>query len=452
MRPLLGIALAIAAFAAPALAHEPPRKVPDAALHRPTPVPDRIILTWSGDPSTTQAVTWRTDPTVRKALAQIAVATAGPEFAGKSKQYDARTTPLETDLAPARYHSVEFTGLSPGTKYAYRVGDGANWSEWFQFRTASAAREPFAFVYFGDAQTDIKSLWSRVVRQAYGDVRDLRFMVHAGDLINNANNDAQWGEWFAAGGWANAMVPSVPSPGNHEYFREESEFEVAPRRLSLHWAPQFTLPHNGPRGLEETAYFFDYQGVRIVCLNSNVSQDRQADWLDRTLTDNPCAWTVITFHHPIYSPAKGRDNPALRGKWQPVFDKHRVDLVLTGHDHSYARSGLERFNDPAAARNVATGERRRAGGTVYVVSVSGPKMYEIDRKPHAKRAAEDTQLYQIIRIDGPTLRFEARTAVGDLYDAFELRKRPGKPNELVEQVPPTPERRRPPKPDAPKKK
>ena len=164
MRPLQVIALAIAAFAGSAVAHEAhtreaPRKVPDAELHRPTPVPDRIILTWSGDPATTQAVTWRTDRTVRKGLAQIAVATAGPGFAGQSKQYDATTTPLATDLAPAHYHSVEFAGLSPGTKYAYRVGDGVNWSEWFQFRTASGAREPFAFVYFGDAQTDIKSLW-----------------------------------------------------------------------------------------------------------------------------------------------------------------------------------------------------------------------------------------------------------------------------------------------------
>src|SRR5687767_8463211 len=116
MTPLQVIALAIAAFAASSVAHEAPRKVPDAELHRPTPMPDRIILTWSGDPATTQAVTWRTDPTIRKALAQIAVATAGPEFAGQSTQYDATTTSLATDLAPAQYHSIEFTGLSPGTK------------------------------------------------------------------------------------------------------------------------------------------------------------------------------------------------------------------------------------------------------------------------------------------------------------------------------------------------
>ena len=44
-----------------------------------------------------------------------------------------------------------------------------------------------------------------------------------------------------------------------------------------------------------------------------------------------------------------------------------------------------------------------------------------------QRSAEDTQLYQIITIDGDRLRYEARTAVGDLYDAFELQKRRASP-------------------------
>jgi hypothetical protein len=81
-------------------------------------------------------------------------------------------------------------------------------------------------------------------------------------------------------------------------------------------------------------------------------------------------------------------------------------------------------------------------GTVYVVSVSGPKMYELDPKPFMTRVAEDTQLYQIIHVDGDTLRFEARTAVGEVYDAFTLRKRAGQINELIDQTPTTPARRR----------
>jgi hypothetical protein len=57
------------------------------------------------------------------------------------------------------------------------------------------------------------------------------------------------------------------------------------------------------------------------------------------------------------------------------------------------------------------------------------------------RAAWDTQLYQVIRIDGDRLSFEARTATGRLYDAFDLEQQPGKPNRLVEKLPAgTPER------------
>jgi hypothetical protein len=55
------------------------------------------------------------------------------------------------------------------------------------------------------------------------------------------------------------------------------------------------------------------------------------------------------------------------------------------------------------------------------------------------RVAEDTQLYQVIQIDGPVLRFEARTATGKLYDAFELKKNGNGPNQLVDlpvEVPP----------------
>jgi hypothetical protein len=84
--------------------------------------------------------------------------------------------------------------------------------------------------------------------------------------------------------------------------------------------------------------------------------------------------------------------------------------------------------------SVATGvtHRDEHTGTVYVVSVSGPKMYNIEPKPFMVRVAEDTQLYQVIHIDGSKLRYESRTANGELYDAFELAKEIGKTNQLVE--------------------
>jgi 3',5'-cyclic AMP phosphodiesterase CpdA len=150
------------------------------------------------------------------------------------------------------------------------------------------------------------------------------------------------------------------------------------------------------------------------------------------LNRDPQRWTILTFHHPIFSPAPDRDNAKLRDLWKPVFDEFKVDLVLTGHDHSYARSGV------VGTQNVPVGFGQvyePAIGTVYVVSVSGPKMYAATAK-WAVRSAEDTQLFQVITIDGDELRYEARTATNRIYDTFTLTKRPGRPNELREALPP----------------
>ncbi|WZO98281.1 metallophosphoesterase family protein [Isosphaeraceae bacterium EP7] len=460
-RWLLAACFASALAPKPTLAHDgpaahdhaPPTPVADAVIHRPTAVPDRIIRTFAGDPATSIAVTWRTDAGVSKGVAQIAPADAGSKFPASAKTFEATATLMTTDLGEARSHSVVFEGLTPSVTYAYRVGDGVNWSEWVHAKTASEKPEPFSFVYFGDAQNDVKSLWSRVIRGAYSDASKASFIVHAGDLINRANQDALWGEWFGAGGWVNAMVPSIPTPGNHEYERPkapepapgENPPEPAKAVLSRHWRPQFALPMNGPAGLEETVYYVDYQGVRIIALNSNDQIEAQVPWLEGVLAGNPNKWTILTFHHPIYSPTKNRNNSTLRDLWQPVFDRYKVDLVLQGHDHTYARTG------PMVHSNVPGGGAHRddEGGTVYVVSVSGPKMYQLGREDWMRRAAEDTQLYQIIRIDGDTLKYESRTAVGDLYDGFSLLKREGLPNRLIEQRPTTPERLRPATPKAP---
>ena len=427
-----------------------PKGVDEGAIHRPTPRPDRVILTWVGDPSRSQAVTWRTDTSVVVGLAEIAAAGDNGQFVRRSRQLKARTTPHKSDLSVAHYHSVEFGALVPSTKYAYRVGDGTNWTEWFHFTTASDQPEPFSFIYFGDAQTELKSLWSRVIREAFADAPRARFLLHAGDLVNNSTKDAEWGEWFQAGGWLNAMIPSVPSPGNHEYQNAGLALKAS---LTDFWRVQFTLPENGPSGLAESAYYMDYQGVRIISLNSNELQAEQAQWLDALLSHNPCRWTIITFHHPIYSAARARDNAKLRSQWQPILDKYRVDLVLQGHDHTYARSGMvDGQTSSATTKNEPAGvtKQSESAGTVYVVSVSGPKMYDLDRpsRPQFQRIAEDVQLFQIITIEGDELHFQARTATGTPYDGFTLKKRPGRSNELIEQIPSVPQRLRPQRPPA----
>lgn len=441
MRYLL--VLGVLTLALPLFAQEEPRSgpapVPAERTYAPSAVPDRIVLTWSGDPSTTQSVTWRTDTSVKEAIAELAVAGPDSRFSRDAKRVVARSTDLESDLGFARYHTVTFDPLVPATKYAYRVGDGVNWSEWSHFVTASAGPAPFSFIYFGDAQTDLKSHWARVVREAFRDAPRAAFLLHAGDLVNRADSDAEWGEWFYSAGWILRTMPSIATPGNHEYAGRGLI-----RRLSQHWNPTFEFPNNGPEGLEETVYYIDYQGARIVSLNTNREFEPQAAWFDRIMQGCKAQWTIVTMHHPVFSTARRRDNPQLRAALQPLFDRHRIDIVLQGHDHTYGRTVRMRHTGDATEAveksaeapeaNVPLGLRARDDqtGTVYVVSVSGPKMYDLNPKPFMVKVAENAQLYQIVDVSLEQLRYSAFTATGELYDRFLLRKVEGRPNELIE--------------------
>ena len=93
-----------------------------------------------------------------------------------------------------------------------------------------------------------------------------------------------------------------------------------------------------------------------------------------------------------------------------------MDLVLQGHDHSYARS-----HKVAAGKVVAPD----APGVIYAVSVSGPKMYQLDEL-HMKLMAqtyEKKQFFQTIEVSPDLLKYTSYSIDGAVTDAFELRKR-----------------------------
>lgn len=382
-----------------------------------TALPDRVVLTLADDPARTIDVSWRTDVSVTEAAVEYALATPGPKFVESTSTLSAETVPFGGEGQVVHRHHAQIRDLEPGTAYVYRVGSGTSWSEWFQFRTASAEVAPFRFVYFGDAQNRIRDHWSRVVRSAALDAPDAGFMMHAGDLVNVGERDREWGQWFAAGSWLNATLPQIATPGNHEYRKG---------KLTSHWRPQFAFPENGPAGLEETAYWLDYQGVRFVSLNSLEDVEAQVKWLPGVLSAGDPQWTIVFLHYPLFSAAKGRDNDKLRAALKPIFDEHGVDLVLQGHDHAYLRTGLE------TPLNLEDGAQALSGNTVYVVSVSGPKMYTAMPRDFAPSSAGGMQLYQVIDVDGDELRFRAHRADGPVHDAFILHRETDGRNRLEE--------------------
>lgn len=115
MRFLFGLFIyLVPAFGVAGHSHEDwkPRSYSPAEAYAPSPLPERIVLTWTGDPATTQAVTWRTDTFIRRGVAEIAVANNHGR-ALLPDQVFANTTPFTSDLNKAHYHTVEFTGLKP---------------------------------------------------------------------------------------------------------------------------------------------------------------------------------------------------------------------------------------------------------------------------------------------------------------------------------------------------
>lgn len=408
----------------------------DVKLLFPSANPDRIILNLTEDPLSSVAVNWRTDTTVNEALVEVAEATYGPQFLENARPINASTqklsvSPENDPEVTAHYHSAIINQLEAGKKYVYRVGKEGYWSEWFQFEVPNPEEESISLLYFGDAQNDVKSLWSRVIREAYKTMPEIDFMLHAGDLINRHNRDIEWGGWFHAGSFIHATVPSIMTPGNHEY----SNVVLSPQ-----WKPQFNLPANGPKGLEETCYQINYPNFKVVSLDaeqideSDAFREAQMVWLDSILTHDPRKWTAVTLHYPFYSTKPNRDNEELREHFKPIIDKHKVDIVLQGHDHAYGRGMVE---------NVPTGSKvvSKSSGTMYVVSVSGPKMYDVSDDPWMARKAANTQLFQTLTIEGDVLQYRAFSADGELYDAFQLLKKEGEPNELVDQIPDSPENR-----------
>ena len=394
---------------------EPNTQVPAGAMrYAADGFPDRIVASPAEDAARGFAVAWRTDASVEAPLLEIVLAGDSPDM-GTPRRIAASTRTLGTENGVAHHHRVDVDGLRPDTLYAYRVQGNRTWSAWMQLRTAGPAGAALELLYFGDTQNKNLSLTSRVVRESMRHAPGARLVLYAGDLVSGGDgeDDNEWGEWFDATGVLSGSSMTAPAPGNHEYFEE---FEDTPRErrvLGAHWPVQFALPANGIQdgAGAATTYWFDYQGVRIAVLDGTSALDlgtarAQAAWLDGVLSANPNRWSIVLVHQPFYSPRDDRDNVALKQHLLPVLERHRVDLVLQGHDHTYGRRGLPQGPDTP----------------VFVVSVAGAKQYRLsaEARDTMSPVAEDTQLFQVIRIVDGRLRYESRTATGRLYDAFEL--------------------------------
>lgn len=384
-----------------------------------TAAPDRIVLSPTTEPATSQAITWRTATSILTGGVEIAPA-ADPQAITYVGAGSSTVEQLPGSRLVARHHTAIVTDLSPDTAYRYRVGSGAGWSDWAELTTAPTdPGTPWTFLYFGDAQLGLDAGWAQVADAAFARHPEARASLHAGDLVNDGNDDGQWQAWFTAMAPYASTRTLLTVPGNHELYGDP-DLE--------RYRSQFSYPDNGPTGFDERTWFTDLGGVRFVTLDGNIAGDAaagraQAAWLDRVLEENPMTWTVVSVHQPMFSAAKLRDNVDQREAWLDILEEHDVDLVLQGHDHAYARGHV------------------REDGPVYVVTNAGDKYYDLDPPDRNNwtingavrdAAADKISSFQSIRVEADRLVYRSYVGVvgpeatpadarpGDVLDAFSV--------------------------------
>ena len=142
-------------------------------------------------------------------------------------------------------------------------------------------------------------------------------------------------------------------------------------------------------GGERYYTFSPKRGVRFFALDSNLMDPQQLEWLEKELAKSGSDWKICFFHHPPYpSGSRHGSDAALRKQLEPLFVKHGVTVVFTGHEHFYERikpqKGITYFVSGSAAKlrrgNISERSRLTAKGydqgyTFMIVELAGDELH-----------------------------------------------------------------------------
>ncbi len=247
----------------------------------------------------------------------------------------------------------------------------------------------------GDTQVDNRGVPRATLRRALADAPGAQLVLQAGDVVNRPYKGSEWADLFTAMGSAARTRNWVVSIGNHEQcvlVLKCRDNGAEAFRSYFDW-PDNGFPAAGrdvvPRRLPGRAD----RGPRLVR-----RPDGRAGGIPRQGPGGEPHQVVDRAHarSALREPAGAATNPPeVRDLWLPIIEQRNVDLVLSGHDHSYARGS------------------RKPNGPVFAVSVSGPKYYDVTDADWALNGATRTvwaaatSTYQVITIAGDTLTYKA---------------------------------------------
>lgn len=319
------------------------------------------------DNSISRTIMWQSDNSEADAVIEYRL-----EGAEKSQTIGATDKAFTDDGSTTYIHEATLTGLTPNTKYEYRVGYGTDRrSDWYRLETAGAS--VYDVLIYPDSQSGDYSQWEEIVKNSALRTPRTALYISMGDLVDNGEHAYQWRTWLNSIRPLSANVPLATTLGNHEMYTLDWKMREPYAYLNY-----FAVPPNGNEIFNRRYYSYDFGDVHYVVLDTMLYEsnhednhdthhpdlyDVQVQWLRQDLTANTKKWTVVLMHRDPFQYAFDRPGASRDVGFNeegvlfmPIFDEFNVDLVLSAHLHSYRNRGHVRNFD------------RDSSGPIYILT------------------------------------------------------------------------------------
>jgi hypothetical protein len=365
------------------------------------------------------------------------------------------------------WHKASISGLSADTEYLYSVSnDGVNFSEVYEFKTSSAGA--FTFAVTGDPQltvglqdntsdradeTTLKGWQDTMAAIA---ARGVDFIAGVGDQVDMTSNGsvAEYANFYTPE--ALRSIPYAPAIGNHDRHYLFNYHWNIPNEMSFSPVINSGNATNQQYQDMEVAgnYYYKYNNALFVVLNDS-GYPESAEVAALYIANYRATLAAATAAYPDYdwlfvqhhkSTASVADHCADRdiqyyveAGFEALMDEFKVDFVVAGHDHVYARSypmkgGMPDYTgvmqDPADGAPIWGGDGAASavnpGATVYftTTTASGLKYYELFN--NANNLYVKDNIYYPYLVDGKVGSVEYMNGNLPLSNAMYLQdKTPG---------------------------